>query len=695
MRDYLSYFRTSHLHLNPITTELSTELKPTSSGKEVYKIDEIKFQKRLEKLRFARFEGIWSDGTSEIVVSKSNFGYIGTTMKTDLVNWNKYDVRFSFFDSSGVYIGHYFKEDFTKQKIDNVELLGKNTLIINGRVLFRVFPEYTDNEATLSYLESLYAQEPFIKSINENTLLLRIPSFGGWNSNEGNLITQKLEILLKKFHNQIISTPNLIIDICNNGGGTDYAWQVLLPYLYTNPIKTTGVNFLSTDLNNERMFRFSQDSSFNKSEREILTGYYQKLNSNVGQWVNLDSTNINVDTYDTIYKYPQRVGIIINGGNASAAEQFLLAAKQSQKVKLFGEATQGCLDFSNMNEVNSPCDNFTLGYAISKSLRLPEEPVDGLGIQPDILINSNVSLDNWVDFACKYYSKEAMSEGLIDGKSVISKVNSKSSNQPMDNVNISLSSGKNIGNTDNFGLCILTIKNFKDNDTICFYKLGYQILKIPCEKLWANPQVYLEESSFELNSIEINANKTKTKRLGSQRINGPVNTWWMAKDSTIYYQKFNYSGKDFKLRQLKIFIKEIGLYEKSSQKPDSIEIEFTFYTVNKNDLTPDIKLVKIGENNLSSIGVPFSKVIKKKIPITKGWHNLDFTDLGIQINDDFYLEIAPVSNASISSAAWGGVNFGGRLGGDGVIFLNKGDLNSVYKMNIISLGMYLEGDVSK
>ena len=37
---------------------------------------------------------------------------------------------------------------------------------------------------------------------------------------------------------------------------------------------------------------------------------------------------------DTVYKMPRNVGIIINERNASSAEQFLLAARQSDKVIL-------------------------------------------------------------------------------------------------------------------------------------------------------------------------------------------------------------------------------------------------------------------------------------------------------------------------------------------------------------------------
>ena len=104
---------------------------------------------------------------------------------------------------------------------------------------------------------------------------------------------------------------------------------------------------------------------------------------------------------DTIYKYPHSVGVIINGGNASTTEEFLLAARQSKKVKLFGTTTMGVLDISNMYFVKSPCDEFELGYCLSKSLRIPDMAIDRKGIQPDFYISKSVNEFEWIDFVVK------------------------------------------------------------------------------------------------------------------------------------------------------------------------------------------------------------------------------------------------------------------------------------------------------
>ena len=88
----------------------------------------------------------------------------------------------------------------------------------------------------------------------------------------------------------------------------------------------------------------------------------------------------------------------MNGGNGSTAEQFLLAAKQSRKVKLFGTTTMGVLDISNMYAVESPAHEFRLSYCISKSRRIPDMAIDGKGITPDFYLDKSIPPTDWLTF---------------------------------------------------------------------------------------------------------------------------------------------------------------------------------------------------------------------------------------------------------------------------------------------------------
>ncbi|MGY0034733.1 S41 family peptidase [Pedobacter sp. NJ-S-72] len=106
------------------------------------------------------------------------------------------------------------------------------------------------------YVAYLNTKVSYIQNISPTTLYLRVPDF---NLSQ----RKKIDSILQANDALITSTPNLIIDIRNNGGGADASYKKIIPY-------------------------------------------------------------------------PSNVAIMINENNASTAEQFLLEAKQSKKVKLFG-----------------------------------------------------------------------------------------------------------------------------------------------------------------------------------------------------------------------------------------------------------------------------------------------------------------------------------------------------------------------
>lgn len=165
--------------------------------------------------------------------------------------------------------------------------------------------------------------------------------------------------------NSIEKTPNLIIDVRYNGGGADICYEKLLPFLYTDPIRTVGVQHLSTPLNNKMMLSLSQNENFDKEHQDAYKEAYELLNKNIGKFVSLSDEIVKVKKLDQILPYPENIAVIINNGNASTTEQFLLAAKQSKKTKLFGTTTSGALDISNMNDAPSPDGNFELSYCRS------------------------------------------------------------------------------------------------------------------------------------------------------------------------------------------------------------------------------------------------------------------------------------------------------------------------------------------
>ena len=143
---------------------------------------------------------------------------------------------------------------------------------------------------------------------------------------------------------------------------------------------------------------YSTNPDFDEGMQKWAKSMYDKLQERLGEFVFPFNVPIEIELQDTVYKYPKNVGIMINEGNASTTEQFLLAAKQSKKVKLFGTTTMGALDISNMASVESLCKEFQLWYCMSRSLRIPEFTIDDIGLQPDYFLDKSIPQYKWVEF---------------------------------------------------------------------------------------------------------------------------------------------------------------------------------------------------------------------------------------------------------------------------------------------------------
>lgn len=395
--EWMTFFRSGHISIQTINQPQQNENQKSdqdiiNSFKDWEKIDidEKKFRNNLMTTDKDNYEGIWVSEPYTIGIKKVGSEYLGFIIEADGVYWTKGQIKLRIQEDSS---STYYMRDHSAQHFTSTQLLGNSYLEMGFITLKRTFPE-VDPEAHIErYFTAISAQNPYVEEINDNTMLIRIPSFSGSEKS-------KIDRVIKANKEKILKTQNLIIDLRNNGGGSDNSYEELLPFLYTNTIRTVGVEMLSTPLNNQRMLDFinNDDFGFDKEGKKWAQKSYDKLSKHIGEFVMLNEHPITEETFDTVHEFPKNVGIIINENNGSTTEQFLLAAKQSKKVKLFGTTTTGVLDISNMYFVPSPCEEFNLGYCLSKSMRIPHMTIDDKGIQPDYYINNQIPKYKWVDF---------------------------------------------------------------------------------------------------------------------------------------------------------------------------------------------------------------------------------------------------------------------------------------------------------
>lgn len=400
LEEWLAYFRDGHIGIEwisqpeaeaPQNKESKRAIKAKFKDWLTHPIDREAFEAALAKNEAPGFEGIWRSGVYLIAIQQDGDGYTGSILEADGVYWRADQVKLTIDPKEDSAV--YYMKDHSPRYIAKPQLIGKNYLEIGFIQLERVVPKFDAEPEKALYIRAMDATYPFIEYLDDRTAYLRIPSFN-------NFYRPFIDSMVAAEKPKLLQHPNLIIDLRGNGGGSDASYASLSPLLYTHPIHTVGVEFLSTKLNNQRMLDFAENDEYNFTEEEKTWAResYKALSENLGEFVNLNESVYSVETYDTVYTYPSAVAILINEGNGSTTEQFLLEARQSAKVKLYGSTTYGVLDISNMSEHTDPCDNFTLYYSLSRSMRIPGLAIDGKGISPDFYMHRDIPNHGWIEF---------------------------------------------------------------------------------------------------------------------------------------------------------------------------------------------------------------------------------------------------------------------------------------------------------
>jgi hypothetical protein len=236
--------------------------------------------------------------------------------------------------------------------------------------------------------------EPSTAALSDSTFLIRVPSFDiSWKA--------VLESLLTRSDAEIRRRPNLIIDVRNNGGGSDATFSPLIAYLYTKPIQEEGVEVLASPDNITKWEQYiSMVPESEKEVRKQIESIVSVMRAHMGEFVTIVPSSQR--TLPSVLPFPKRIAVLMNQGCTSSCEQFLLAARQSDKVTLFGRPSKGVLDYSNVVEYELPSKARSIGIPTTRSKRLPKNPVDGIGVQPDVSIERESFKGNRQDSELDY-----------------------------------------------------------------------------------------------------------------------------------------------------------------------------------------------------------------------------------------------------------------------------------------------------
>jgi hypothetical protein len=263
----------------------------------------------------------------------------------------------------------------------------------DGHLFLTIKPSPSSNTPGSATTPDNDPNQPSLTFLDQTTALLRLPAFGIEYK-------QTLDRLLEESKAKLGVLPTLIIDLRGNRGGLDMTYDKLIPLLYTNPIKVTGADLWSSADNIRAYKSFLDDKNLPEDSKKFLRELITRMEQAPGTFVKLIDNS--VDKREKVLPFPREVAILMDESCVSSAEQFILAARESKKVILFGTNTGGVLDYSNTVPREMPSGKRLVFVPVSRSKRVSENrPIDGKGIPPDIRIPADVR--DWVAFVRGYF----------------------------------------------------------------------------------------------------------------------------------------------------------------------------------------------------------------------------------------------------------------------------------------------------
>lgn len=327
-------------------------------------------------------EGIWETYAGlhyrfAVVPAPDGDGFVAVVLEADSVWWVPGQVKVRFTKTADGYSAVYYSHQHLKAHYGVT--VDRNVLLFSpltpGLTWKRVYPRRSAEHAPEAYLRSRNLIVGF-ERLSPNTAVVHLPSMALERRSE-------VDSMVRAHWAELTSTPNLIIDVRGNGGGSDYTFYPLLPLLYTDSIRNPGSSIFSTAENIREFEVALTNPNIPDSSKGWIRNLVAELRARPGEFV---STGGSVVGFDSVLPFPRRVAVLMDGRCASSCEQFVLAARQSRKAALYGERTAGVLDYANVHPVATACPAIRVNYATSRSNRLPLDPVDPHGIPPHVVL---------------------------------------------------------------------------------------------------------------------------------------------------------------------------------------------------------------------------------------------------------------------------------------------------------------------
>ncbi|WP_165305033.1 S41 family peptidase [Pedobacter sp. SYP-B3415] len=323
-----------------------------------------------KKIAKDSIEGLWEmEGYRAVIIPDKNiYGHFDALIVSSDNNVFKPGMlKMHLWKRDGFYEMDFYRRDSTVVR-SAIRFTGRNTLIDNDDIAWRRMEPLSPGTPVPS-LHELSVNDPYRPTLSWHdsvTAIFTLPSCAP-------RYAPVVDSVISQNREKLASCAYLVIDIRNNGGGSDRTYRALLPYMLSGPVVMPKVGYYMTE-ENVKLFR--------------STGILKSLNSKdtLQRDTMLTAVSSSPVTANTYHEKPVQVAILMGPQTASSGETFVLKTKASPRVRTYGQATAGCVDGFNGNVID--VGGATLRYPTSvRTVNLPEDAIDPFGILPDVPVS--------------------------------------------------------------------------------------------------------------------------------------------------------------------------------------------------------------------------------------------------------------------------------------------------------------------
>lgn len=373
LNNFLDYFGDGHLFVFERPKHSESEVSDYKKRIKATKLDKdrlIDLGLSIHDQGRNVIEGMWTDGKSEFIIVEAGNGYKAYVSESTRDGVDAGELKAVFRPQEKGYSCTYYSYAYSPSYVRG-DVYKDGELLVMGHVFWKkVDASFSLGSGGLNTLS-----HPRLTVLNENSTLLTIPTF--------NIDYQVFKKFIEEHENLIKNSSNLIVDIRGNRGGNGIYFSLIEMYA-TQPMKGSQGLVLAS---NDNLAYFERQMSYSK---KIYGPVVQRISDNMGRIV--DGPAYPGKKFKRKKTNIENVAILTDKACASAAESFILHSKRSStKVKTFGSATDGMIDYTSVNALllNSGNQNIYFGYPTSTLHKdIPNNGYNETGIIPDIAIRS-------------------------------------------------------------------------------------------------------------------------------------------------------------------------------------------------------------------------------------------------------------------------------------------------------------------